>query len=225
MSVSKLGTFYGLVLIAFVQHYYDARTDEAAGALARVYVGLDRCKSQLELSNQTLHDVIGVYDTQEPGYQGNSLLKAFGTVGSHSDASGQSDEALTEIEESAAAVVEDIGRLLELTAAQRPHCERLDALADLELAERKVAAHAHRQKLMIDTQSTLKRIASASTAASGDQLANLARRWETQRKEMESIRAACQGLYSRGDPLGLNALLKDMVSIQERIKSRVKVLH
>ena len=65
---------------AFTRHYYDARTDEAADALARVYVRLDRCKSQLELANQTLGDVVGVYDTQEAGYQGNTLMGAFPPV-------------------------------------------------------------------------------------------------------------------------------------------------
>lgn len=66
---------------AFTRHYYDARTDEAADALAGVYVRLDRCKSQLELANQTLGDVVGVYDTQEAGYQGNTLIGAFRRCG------------------------------------------------------------------------------------------------------------------------------------------------
>ncbi|HJN18933.1 MAG TPA: glycoside hydrolase family 20 zincin-like fold domain-containing protein, partial [Armatimonadota bacterium] len=66
---------------AFARHYYDARTDEAAAALADAWERLDRCKSRLELANQTLGDVVGVYDTQEAGYQNNTLMGAFRKCG------------------------------------------------------------------------------------------------------------------------------------------------
>ena len=92
---------------AFTRHFYDARTDAAADALAQVYERLDRCKSSLELANQTLEDVVGVVDTQEPGYLGNTLMGSFRRCATLLAAGDKERTQLTEIREAARQVVQE----------------------------------------------------------------------------------------------------------------------
>ena len=95
---------------AFTRHFYDARTDTAADALAEVYQRLDRCKSSLELANQTLGDVVGVVDTQEPGYIGNTLMGAFRRCATLMAAGDKERTQLDEIREAARQVAAGVIR-------------------------------------------------------------------------------------------------------------------
>ncbi len=204
---------------AFVRHYYDVRTDEAADALARVYAGLDRCKSQLELANQTLNDVVGVYDTQEPGYQGNTLVEAFRRVGELTSVEGEPNPALVKIRDAATSVVKDSTELMALIDAQKPHVGRVQALADLWLAGEKIAAHAQRQLLLIDAQSVLKRAQELSPESVRGQVVDEAKRWAVHRERVQRIHDASKSMYSQGDPLGLTLLLGDIATIQTQLRS------
>ena len=204
---------------AFTRHYYDARTDEATDALARVYVRLDRCKSRLELANQTLGDVVGVYDTQEAGYQGNSLMGAFRRCGKLISPEGKPDAALSKIRAAALGVVEEAGELTALAAAQKPHVGRVAELADLRLAGEKIAAHAQRQLLMIDSQSALIQAKGQPAELVRNQMTREAERWTAHRELMERILHRSEHLYSKGDPLGLAAVLRDIAAIETHLKN------
>jgi hypothetical protein len=86
---------------------------------------LDRCKSRLELANQTLGDVVGVYDTQERGYQGNTLMEAFRRCGKMISPEGEPEAALSTIRDAARAVVEQTGKLTALIDARRSGTPRV----------------------------------------------------------------------------------------------------
>ncbi len=204
---------------AFTRHYYDARTDEAADALARVYVRLDRCKSRLELANQTLGDVVGVYDTQEAGYQANTLMEAFRRCGKLISPEGEPEAALSEIRNAARTVVEQAGELTAMIDAQKPHVGRLEELADLRLAGEKIAAHAQRQLLLIDAQIALIQAKGQPSELVHKQIAHEADRWTAHRETMEHILRRSGHLYSKGDPLGLAVVLRDIAAIETHLKN------
>lgn len=66
------GEYQREFLRAYVRHTYDTRSEAANEAVATAWERLDAVKSRQELANQALHDVVGVVDTQEAGYIGNS---------------------------------------------------------------------------------------------------------------------------------------------------------
>ncbi|MBI3922623.1 MAG: hypothetical protein HY318_14465, partial [Armatimonadetes bacterium] len=207
---------------AFVRHYYDARTRSAADTLADVYGRLDRCKSQLELANQTLHDVVGVYDTQEAGYQGNTLLGACRECRKRIGAQGDPDETLARIREAAVGIVKEASGLRDLVDAQRREVGRVEELADLWLAAEKIAAHAEREVLLIDTQTTLALAPSWPADRARREMTTEARRWKFHRKRMERILRRTSPLYSVGDPCGFAALLRDLVTIEAHVSELAK---
>ncbi|MHB8969619.1 MAG: glycoside hydrolase family 20 zincin-like fold domain-containing protein [Pirellulaceae bacterium] len=202
---------------AFARHFYDARTDAAANALADTYQRLDRCKSALELANQTLGDVVGVVDTQEPGYIGNTLMGAFRRCATLMAASDKERTHLTEIREAARQVLQESSDALTLLDAQKPQVGRDRELADLELAAEKIAAHAERQILLIDTQEALMRAAGQPPELRGQSLAGLPQRWTAHRERIERLLLSVNGLAARGDPLGLAALLRDLAQIESHV--------
>ena len=210
--------YQGAFTRAFTRHYYDARTDEAADALARAYVRLDQCKSRLELANQTLRDVVGVYDTQEAGYQGNTLRGAFRECGKLTASEGEPQQALATIRDAAGVCMQEAGEVMALVDAQRLHVGCARELADLWLAGEKIAAHAERQLLMIDAQGALTRAEGQPADVVRERMAGEAERWTNHRKRMELILRRAGRLYSRGDPLGLAALLRDIGAIETHLK-------
>ena len=203
---------------AFARHYYDTQTDEAADALARVYVGLDRCKSRLELTNQTLGDVVGVYDTQEPGYQGNTLMGAFRRCGHLMAAGDESAATVSAIRAAAVGVVAEAGELTALVAAQETHVGRIRELTDLWLAGEKIVAHGERHLLIVDAQGALTQSKGQPADLVRKQIAREAVRWTAHRARMERILRRSDCLYSRGDPLGLAALIRDIAAIETHLK-------
>jgi hypothetical protein len=194
---------------AFVRHYYDARTEESARALATAWERLDHCKSLLELANQTLHDVVGVIDTQEAGYVGNTFPDAFRRVGELTRPDGTRDPALASLLGNAARVEADARGLRDLLEAQRPAVGAARELADLWLAAEQIEAHAERQLLMAETQTALTRQASAAERVA------LAARWSAHAARMEEVLDRLSRLYSRGDPCGLQGLLHDMRTLRD----------
>lgn len=204
---------------AFTRHFYDARTDESADALARVYTRLDRCKSQLELANQTLGDVVGVYDTQEPGYQGNTLMGAFRRCGTLMAPGGKREGSLSKIRDAAVGVAREADELARLVDQQKPHVGRTRELDDLGLAAEKIAAHAQRQILLIDTQAALMQAEGQPSESVRKLVLDLAARWEAHRQRTESILRRSSYLYSNGDPLGLTALMNDLTAIEAHLKT------
>lgn len=193
---------------AFTRHYYDARTEESARALATAWERLDECKSRLELANQTVHDVVGVVDTQEAGYIGNTFSDAFRRVGELTRADGTPDPALGGILRSAERVRTEARGLKGLLETQRCSVGDARALADLWLAAEQIEAHAERQLLMAKTQAAL-----ARGASEAERLA-LAGRWSAHALRMEEVLARVSDLYSRGDPCGLRGLLGEVRALE-----------
>jgi hypothetical protein len=193
---------------AFCRHYYDCRTDQTAGALASALGRLDHCKSLLELANQTLHDVVGVYDTQEAGYTDNTLLGALHTCGKLVGPDGALPPQLAAIRANAQFVQTEATSMEAVIEAQRQHVGAVRELGDLWLAAEKIAAHAEREELMIDTQAAL-------AQANGERPVptDLVARWSAHRERVERILARVSPLYSRGDPCGLLSLLQDLRTI------------
>jgi hypothetical protein len=103
--------------------------------------------------------------------------------------------------------------------AQKSHvgCER--ELEDLQLAAEKISAHAQRQLLMIDTQVALLGAVDQPAERVREMLADLPQRWTAHRERTERILQQSQQLYSRGDPLGLAALLADIANIESHLQS------
>ncbi len=198
---------------AFVWHYYDCHSAAAAGRLAEALERLDGCKSQLELANQTLHDVVGVYDTQEPGYTGNTLLEAARRCGEMVTAAGEPGVELARLRDGATAVMREAKRAQEAIVACQGQVGRVAELGDLWLAGEKIAAHAERQVLMIDTQTAL-RLAETGNAV---RLDGLMGRWRAQRLRMERVVRRTRPLYSSGDPCGLDSLLQDIGAVQAHL--------
>jgi len=196
---------------AFTRHYYDARTEEAAATLAAAYERLDRCKSSLELANQTLHDVVGVYDTQEAGYLDNTLTGALQQCGALIGPDGAPQPTLAAVRERARQVQAEATEVEALIEAQREHVGAVRDLGYLWLAAEQIAAHAQRQELMIDTQSAL---AKPPTPV---EMAALAARWSAQRERLERILERVSPLYSRGDPCGLLSLLRDLRAVEAHL--------
>ena len=79
------------------------------------------------------------------------------------------------------------------------------------VAAEKIAAHAERQILLIDTQEALLRAASQPPELRGQSLAGLPQRWTAHRERMEQRAPQSRtASTTRGDPLGLAALLRDL---------------
>jgi hypothetical protein len=122
------------------------------------------------------------------------------------------------IREEATQVVQDATRLMEVLDTQKPVVGRPQELRDLRLAAEKIAAHAERQVLLIDTQVTLLAAADQPKERVGEILAGLPQRWSAQRERMQRIFEQSQQLCARGDPLGLAALLTDITSIESHLQ-------
>ncbi len=202
---------------AFARHYYDARTDRAAATLAAAYERLDRCKSQLERANQTLHDVVGVYDTQEAGYLGNTLVEAWRLCREHLDAEGRPGEELARIQEAAGRVVKEATAVARRLRAHRSAVGRQAELDDLCLAAEKIANHAERQILLVEACAATARAARLPVAAAREEMARLARRWRLHQGKVEAIQKLVAPLYTRGDPCGYAALLGDVAMITQHL--------
>lgn len=199
---------------AFVEHYYDCRSDKAAETLAAAWQRLDACKSQLELANQTLHDVVGVYDTQEAGYQGNTLLGAWHNCRQRIAPSGQPDETLARIRAAAIDVQKVVSEVQQSLQSQRKSVANQPELDDLVLAAEKIDAHAEREVLMIDSQAFLVRAPGLSTAEQHQQATDHAKRWTRHRARVQAIAQRDSRLYRQGDPCGHAAVLRDIDAIQ-----------
>jgi hypothetical protein len=204
---------------AFVRHFYDVQTVDATRSLTHVYIQLDQCKSTLELANQTLGDVVGVVDTQEPGYLGNTLMGALRQCGRLIAAGGDARADVMHIREAANQVVREATELREVLDAQQRHVGRLTEWSDLRLAAEKIAAHAERQVLLIDTQCALLEATGLPRERVPESLAELPLRWSTHRERMQQVLEQSQPLYSRGDPLGLAGLLADITSMESHLKT------
>jgi len=206
---------------AFARHYYDARSDSAAEALASATTRLDQCKSKLELANQTIHDVVGVYDTQEAGYLDNTLGGAFHQCGDLVGPDGAPQPKLAAIRENAQWIETEAASVQALIEAQREHVGAVCELGDLWLAAEKIAAHAERERLMIDTQVALAKAASKGQPPTPADLADLAAGWSAQRDRVERIAERVSHLYSRGDPCGFLSLLQDVRAIEAYVRQPV----
>ena len=209
---------------AFVRHYYDARTDEAADTLAKAYERLDRCKSLLELANQTLHDVVGVYDTQEAGYVDNTLADAFHRCGDLVGPDGSPQPLLAAILANARRVEAEATAAKAAIGAQSAHVGAVGELRDLWWAAEKIAAHAERQLLMADTQSVLVPAGAKGEPPTPPELAGLAERWSAHRVCVERNLEHVSHLYSRGDLCGLLSLLGDTRAIEAYLEQSMAVV-
>jgi len=202
---------------AFVAHYHDCRTRASADALAAAWKRLDACKSQLELANQSLHDVVGVYDTQEPGYQGNTLLEALRrcrklAAGSKSDQAG-----LETIGNNAIKVQSEEHRARAALEAQRRFLGRTSELDDLLLAGEKISAHAEREVLMIDTQTFLNRASLMPPTKIATVAAEAVQRWRQHRLRVEAIASRDARLDRRDDPCGHQSELRDIAVVEAHL--------
>ncbi len=204
---------------AFTRAYYDARTDAAAAALAETFQLLDRGKSRLERANQTLHDAVGVYDTQEAGYQDNTLTDAFRRCAALTNPGGKPQPALAAIRDAAALTGREATEAKALLDSLRPSVGRTRELGELWLAAEKIAAHAEREALMIRIQEALKSAPGKPAAEVQRRMQAEAQSWSAHRRRMEEIMRRSRRLSSRGDPLGLRSLLADIRSLEAHLEA------
>jgi hypothetical protein len=210
-----LSGFKGRFLHSYVRYMHGARSDAATEALAGVYEKLDACKSRLELANQSLHDVVGVYDTQEAGYQGNTLRGAWQRCGELLTKAGKPTAALSATLLAARRTEADATDAITALDAQASHVDDADELANLRMAAVKIRNHAARQALLIESRSALARAPAMPPAEAKELLEGLAKRWTEQKREVEAILRRVAPLYSQGDPTGYSSVLGDVIGIQE----------
>lgn len=210
-------------LVTAVRHLHDARTDTATLALADAYARLNACKALLETSNQTLHDVVGVVDTQEPGYIGNTVHGAWRRCGELLDADLTAGPELQRAHRYATVVVQEVKTLLPILDAQRSRVGDQVELENLRIAAEKISLHAQRQKLLIVSREALAR-AEASDGKGGKggkggrrELSILAQHWYTHVSRVGDMRARLAYLSTQGDPLGFGPVLADAKAIAEHI--------
>ncbi len=200
-------------LLSAAWHLHDARTAASATALADAYERLDACKSRLELANQALHDVVGVVDTQEAGYLGNTVRGAWQRCGERLTAAGEPNAELTALRAAAAQTSAEVAAVDALLAAQHADVGDAAGLADLRLAAAKIRNHAERQLLLIDSCAGLARAAALPRTEALRLLGDYAARWQTQRREVETILGQVAPLCTQGDPSGYSAVLADVTAI------------
>ena len=107
-------------------------------------------------------------------------------------------------------------------AAQRPNVEKKRELDDLLLAAEKIAAHAQREVLLIDTAQYLARAPRQTTAVAASQAAVEAKRWSDHRVRCEAIARQDARLYRSGDPCGHGAILRDIATIEAQLSGLAK---
>jgi len=202
---------------AFVRHWYDLRDDASTAALAVAVERLDRAKSRLELANQTLHDVVGVYDTQEAGYQGNTLLGAWQRCRELLGPDGKPLEALTKIRDAAQQVTGEAAAVLHALAGLQSRVGRPEQLAELHLAAEQIRSHADRQLLMVAAQEVLTRAPSLPRGEAQRQASAEAERWRVHRDQGAAIGRRLAPLYSQGDPCGAHSLLRDVTVVADHL--------
>jgi hypothetical protein len=202
---------------AFSRHYHDARTDAATETVATAYERLDRCKSRLELANQTLHDVVGVYDTQEAGYQGNSLLGAWHRCGEHIGPDGTPQGPLPTILAAAEEILRESAAVHNALTQERANVGRDRELANLLMATEKIRNHAARQILLIEAQQVLALAPALPVDEARQRLAPMAQRWQAQRREVMAILDRSSQLSTQGDPCGYRGLLRDIGAIGQHL--------
>jgi hypothetical protein len=195
---------------AFARHYYDTRTDAVATTMATALERLDTAKSRLEHNNQLLHDVVGVYDTQEAGYQGNSLTGALAECGKLLRDNPEGAAAVRERAQQAETEAADV--MADLDAIAPESLGRRAEWANLRVAADKVAAHAEREQILMDTA-----LALSKEDGGGPQPAGLAERWDRHQERLDRILARTEHLWSRGDPTGFLALKRDVAVIRDHV--------
>ncbi|MCX6359432.1 MAG: family 20 glycosylhydrolase [Armatimonadetes bacterium] len=204
-------------LTTAVRHLHDARTDLATLALADAYTRLNACKSLLEMANQTIHDVVGVVDTQEAGYIGNTVRGAWRRCGELLGADGKAGPELQHIRRQASLTVHEVRAILPILDAQRPYVGDQAELANLRLAAEKISLHAQRQVLMIVSREVLARIGDVRSRRDETDLAMMARRWTNHAEQLEGIRARSASLSTQGDPTGLGSVAADVAAIADHL--------
>ncbi len=215
----NLPTYQAAFTKAFVQHYYDAPTDASATSLATLWNKLDAIKSDLELANQTLHDVVGIYDTQEAGYIGNSLFtatsqaaKLFGPDGAPSPEA----EALRKRAQDDRIAVEALGFDLDRLKGQVGNEQRL---VDLRIAQQKIEAHLLRQLALLDTAQFTMQATSMTPEVRRERALFLASLWDDQLVRLERLDRKTRYLYQKGDPLAFDALERDTESLASYMRT------
>lgn len=209
-------------LLSAAWHLHDARTAASATALADAYEKLDACKSRLELANQALHDVVGVVDTQEAGYLGNTVRGAWQRCGERLTPSGEPNAELAALRAAAVQTSAEASAVGVTLAGLRAEVGDSAGLTDLHLAAEKIRNHAGRQALLIDSRTTLARAPALPRAEALRQLGDCAARWQVQRQEVEAILRQVAPLCTQGDPSGYSSILGDVTAIATHL-SRLAV--
>jgi len=213
-----LPTYQPAFTRAFVQHYYDACEDTISSTLAGLWAKLDEVKSDLELANQTLHDVVGVYDTQEAGYVGNSLFSAVSQATELFSPDGKPSpeaEALRKRAEADWQTVKGLGAELNKLKGRIGHPARL---RDLWIAQQKIEAHLSRQLTLLDTAQFSAQAASLPAEARRQRALCLANLWDAQIALLDKLDRRTRHLYEQGDPLGFDALRRDMAALASYLR-------
>lgn len=198
---------------AFATHYYDARTLATADALGEALVRIDARKSELELANQSIHDVVGVSDTQEPGYQGNTLLGALRNVRKLASGSPEQRNTLAGIRATAQKIEAECDELKSSLESRREVTGNSRELGDLIQAAGKVGSHAQRQILLLDTQEFLEKAKRMQPAEKQSSAGTLGDRWAEHLDRVQMIASHDVTLDRRDDSCGYRLLQRDISTL------------
>jgi hypothetical protein len=169
-----------------------------------------------------LHDAVGVYDTQEPGYEGNTLAGAWRKCRDRTAPSGEQQKELESIRKGALAAQVSVCEIQKSLEAKRPCVAKTIELDDLLLAAEKISAHAEREVLLIETQGFLMQASRLPLPQATAQAAAEAKRWNAHRVRMEAIARKDARLCRRGDPCGYEALFRDIATAETYLSDLAK---
>jgi len=204
-------------LRAYVRHTYDTRTEAANEAVAAAWERLDAVKSSQELANQALHDVVGVVDTQEAGYLGNTVRGAWQKAGELLTPSGEPLPALNGILGSTHENVKETASVITLLNEHSATVGDGFELANLRLAAEKIRSHAQRQVLLIESRCAVARAGAMPESDARRTLGRLAAQWKAHEAEVSDILRRVAALTTQGDPIGFSAILGDVRAIDQHL--------
>lgn len=192
-------------LPAYVQHTYDCRTGGSVDRLTGLLKELDALKSTQELANQKLNDVVGVVDTQEANYLGNTVLGAYRKCRGMVEPTGLLSHDLAVIREAAERTALRADQIREELQGAYGRGQ----VRELALAAAKIANHARRQALLIDSAAAVARASSQTPSRARQAMRGLGARWSRQVTEVKALLRSSAGLATQGDPTGFGLVLAD----------------
>jgi len=154
----------------FAGVYYQARIPEAARVIAAAYRDLDAVKSDIERNNYLIHDIIGLYDLQDQGYNGNTLSNAIKSIDALAAQPQVPGKSLSEIRQRCENALRQTAAYRKQLPTILSDMDNVESLQFLISAPHKMENHVKRTLLLLDTSDAFRKMTSAPDAAAKEAL-------------------------------------------------------